>query len=106
MSDDPKADPSRVQSARVSASMTETAMKELSELAGDVQRLSDGVRDRMRVASPSSQRAWNEIRPEVQRFRRAVSEASLDSVSELREAGFALKRHLRRLHNEVKAESE
>ncbi|MGD8318760.1 MAG: hypothetical protein PVH21_12610 [Myxococcales bacterium] len=105
MSNDPKADPSRLQSKRSNASMTETAMRELGELARDVQHLSDGIRDRIGTASRQLQPAWIEIEREVERFRRAVEDASLESVSELRETGFALKRRLRRLRSEVEDES-
>lgn len=103
---DPRADPSRVQSERADVSMTETAMRELAELASDVGSLANGIRDRISLASEESQQAWVELDREVDRFRRAVDDDPTDSVRELRETGFALKRRLRRLRNKIKTKAK
>lgn len=99
---DPKSDPSRVQSKQGGTSMTETAMEELAELARDLQSLANAIRDRISLASEDSQSAWIELDREVERFRAAVERKPKESVLELRETGFALKRRLRSLQTEIK----
>ena len=102
----PRSDPPSVQSKPEEASMTETAMKELGELARDVRALAREIRDRISIASQDSQDAWIELDRQVERFRREVTQHPEESVGELRETGFALKRRLRSLHNEIKPNPE
>jgi hypothetical protein len=103
---DPKSDPSRVQSKPGETSMTETAMEELAELARDLHSLANTIRDRISLASEDSQSRWIELDREVERFRRAVEQEPKDSVLELRETGFALKRRLRNLRADIKAKAK
>ena len=99
---DPRSDPPRVQSKPEEASMTETAMRELDELARDVRALAGEIRDRISIASQDSQDAWIELDQEIERFRREVKQDPEESVSELRETGFTLKRRLRALQSKIK----
>ena len=103
---DPRAGPLRVQSKPSDVSMTETAMKELAELVRDVRALADDIRDRISLASQESQIAWMELDREAERFVRDVEQESNESVRELRETGFSLKRRLRRLRNRIKPGSK
>lgn len=82
--------------------MTETAMRELDELARDVRALAGEIRDRISIAGQDSQDAWIELDREIERFRREVKQDPEESVSELRETGFALKRRLRALQSKIK----
>ncbi|MGB5221094.1 MAG: hypothetical protein WBN60_08705 [Polyangiales bacterium] len=82
--------------------MTETAMRELEELARDVRALAGEIRDRISIASQDSQDAWIELDREIERFRREVKQYPEESVSELRETGFTLKRRLRALQSKIK----
>ncbi|MGB5192902.1 MAG: hypothetical protein WBN70_07960 [Polyangiales bacterium] len=82
--------------------MTETAMRELEELARDVRALAGEIRDRISIASQDSQDAWIELDREIERFRREVKQDPEESVSELRETGFTLKRRLRALQSKIK----
>jgi chromosome condensin MukBEF complex kleisin-like MukF subunit len=81
--------------------MTETAMRELEELARDVRALAGEIRDRISIAGQDSQDAWIELDREIERFRREVKQDPEESVSELRETGFALKRRLRALQSKI-----
>jgi len=103
---DPRAGPSRVQSRPSDVSMTEAAMKELAELVRDVRSLANGIRDRISLAGQESQIAWIELDREAERFVREVEQGSNESVRELRETGFSLKRRLRRLRNRIKPGSK
>ncbi len=77
-------------------------MRELEELARDVRALAGEIRDRISIASQDSQDAWIELDREIERFRREVKQDPEESVSELRETGFTLKRRLRALQSKIK----
>jgi hypothetical protein len=98
----PEVDPSGVESKHPEVSMTEAAMNELAELAHEVTSMANAIRDRLSIASDDSQEAWIELDREIERFRDDVAHRAAESVRELREAGFSLKRRLERLHQEIK----
>ena len=98
----PEVDPSGVESRHPEVSMTETAMNELAEIVQEVTTLANAIRDRISIASEDSQLAWIELDPEIERFRDDVAHQGRESVRELRESGFSLKRRLVKLHQEIK----
>ncbi len=99
---DPRAGPSRVESKPSDPSMTETAARELTELAKDIQELAAEIRDRISLASEDAQLAWSELDARAERFRREVEQESGEGLRTLRETGFSLKRRLRRLRDRIK----
>lgn len=82
--------------------MTAAAMNELAELVHEVTTLANAIRDRISIAGDDFQEAWIELEREIERFRDDVAHRAHESVRELREAGFSLKRRLDRLHQEIK----
>jgi hypothetical protein len=98
----PEVDPSGVESKHPKVSMTEAAMNELAGLVDEVTTLANAIRDRISIASDDSQVAWIELDREIERFRDDVAHRAAESVRELREVGFSLKRRLDRLLQEIK----
>jgi hypothetical protein len=100
---DPRDGPSQVESKPSDPSMTETAARELAELATDIRELAAEIRDRISLASEEGQLAWSELDAQAERFRRDVAQESEGGVRTLRETGFSLKRRLRRLRDQIKS---
>lgn len=98
---DPRFDPTRVESKPAGVSMTDTAMNELAELARDTRSLANAIRDGISLASQESQEAWVELDRQLETFLEAIEESPEQSLSKLREMGFALRRSLRALRDRI-----
>lgn len=99
---DPTIGPRKVQVERETRSMQDTAVRELQSLADDLHRLANEIRDRISLVGDPLQEQWVELDAEVERFRRATRNPSKGAVSELRHAGFDLKRRLKRTRSKLR----